>query len=445
MTNYTESVEDRILAPLTGSSRPFWIWVGVLLAVIAWGAVAYLIQAREGLIVTGMRDRIMWGLYVTLFVMFIGASMAGTFVSAVLRLTGASWRGPIVRSAEMVTVAALVVAAIFIFFDMGRPERALNIVIFGRWESPLVWDVYGLATYLAGSLLYLYLAAIPDIAMIRDLVPASQRIRSAAYKAYAVNWIGTPEQRRVLLSTLGIMAIIMVPVAVMMHTVTSWIFGMTLREPWNSPMFGIFFVGGAIYSGVGLIAIMMLIVKKVYRLNDLITDDHFQKLGYLLATFAALMVFFNVSEFVTLGYKTSVDASFYITQMTRGSMAPIFWIYIWGGLILPIILIAIPQTRNTKGIIVASIAANVGMLLERYFIVIGGLTVPLNPYEPASYFPTWIEWSLMLAGIAIFALIITALAKALPIVALWELREHEQELAPENEPSTSGKVVEGSV
>ncbi|NQW21058.1 MAG: polysulfide reductase NrfD [Chloroflexi bacterium] len=444
MSSYTESVEDRILAPLTGSSRPFWIWVGVLLAIVAWGGVAYSIQAREGLVATGMRDRIMWGLYVTLFVMFIGASMAGTFVSAVLRLTGASWRGPIVRSAEMVTVAALVVAALFIFFDMGRPERALNIVLFGRWESPLVWDVYGLATYLAGSLLYLYLAAIPDIAMIRDLVPASQRIRSAAYKAYAVNWVGTPEQRRVLLSTLGLMAIIMVPVAVMMHTVTSWIFGMTLREPWNSPMFGIFFVGGAIYSGIGLIAIMMLIVKKVYRLNDLITDNHFLKLGYLLATFAALMVFFNVSEFVTLGYKTSVDASFYISQMTRGSMAPIFWIYIWGGLILPIILIAVPKTRNTKGIVIASIAANVGMLLERYFIVIGGLTVPLNPYEPASYFPTWIEWSLMLAGVAIFALIITALAKALPIVAIWELREHEHELE-ESKPNTSARVTEGSV
>ncbi|MDA1279058.1 MAG: polysulfide reductase NrfD [Chloroflexi bacterium] len=427
MTTRIQDVETRILAPLTGSSRPFWIWIGVLLAIIAWGAVAYFIQAREGLIVTGMRDRIMWGLYITLFVMFIGASMAGTFVSAVLRLTGASWRGPIVRSAEMITVAALVVAAIFIFFDMGRPERAFNIVLFGRWESPLVWDVYGLATYLAGSLLYLYLAAIPDIAMIRDLVPASQRLRSALYRAYAVNWIGTPDQRRVLLSTLGAMAIIMVPVAVMMHTVTSWIFGMTLREPWNSPMFGIFFVGGAIYSGVGLIVIMMFIVKRVYRLNDLITDQHFLKLGYLLATFAALMVFFNVSEFVTLGYKTSVDASFYITQMTRGSMAPVFWIYIWGGLILPIILIALPWTRNTKGIVVASIAANTGMLLERYFIVVGGLTVPLNPYEPASYFPTWIEWSLMLAGIAIFALIVTALAKALPIVAIWELREHEQE------------------
>jgi molybdopterin-containing oxidoreductase family membrane subunit len=438
MTSYNESVEDRILAPLTGSSRPFWIWVGALIAIILWGVVVYVMQAREGLIVTGMRDRIMWGLYVTLFVMFIGASMAGTFVSAVLRLTGVSWRGPIVRSAEMITVAALVVAALFIFFDMGRPERALNIVIFGRWESPLIWDVYGLATYLAGSLLYLYLASIPDIAMIRDLVPGSQRLRSALYRAYAVNWTGSVEQRRVLFSALGLMAIIMVPVAVMMHTVTSWIFGMTLREPWNSPMFGIFFVGGAIYSGVGLIVIMMFIVKRVYRLNDLITEDHFLKLGYLLATFAALMVFFNVSEFVTLGYKTSTDASFYIMQMTRGSMAPVFWIYIWAGLILPIVLIALPWTRNIRGVVVASILANGGMLLERYFIVVGGLKVPLNPYEPASYFPTWIEWSLMLAGVAVFVLIITALAKALPIVAIWELREEQHEI------ESTARVAEGS-
>lgn len=431
MTGLTRSLESRILAPLTGSSRPFWVWIGVLSIIIAWGAVAYMAQAREGLVVTGMRDRIMWGLYVALFVMFIGASMAGTFVSGVLRMTGASWRGPIVRSAEMVTVAALIVAAIFIFFDMGRPERAANIVLFGRWESPLVWDVYGLTTYLGGSLLYLYIAAIPDIAIVRDLIPGSARVKGLLYRAFAVNWTGTPEQRRVLLSTIGLMAIVMVPVAVMMHTVTSWIFGMTLREPWNSPMFGIFFVGGAIYSGVGLIAILMFIVRRVYRLQGLITEQHFLKLGYLLATFAALMVFFNVSEFVTLGYKTSVDASFFITQMTRGSMAPIFWIYIWGGLIMPILIIAFPWTRNTTGIIVASIAANIGMFLERYFIVVGGLRVPLNPYEPASYFPTWIEWSLMLTGIAIFALLVTVLTKILPIVAIWELREEEPGVSPE--------------
>ncbi len=441
MSTPNHELETRILAPITNCSRSFWIWTVVLLLIVAWGGVAYFVQSRDGLIVTGMRDRIMWGLYVALFVMFVGASMAGTFVSAVLRLTGASWRGPIVRSAEMVTVAALIVAAIFIFFDMGRPDRAANILLFGRWESPLVWDVYGLTTYLIGSLLYLYLAAIPDIAIVRDLVPGSARVRKALYRMFAVNWTGTFEQHRVLLSAMSVMTIIMVPVAVMMHTVTSWIFSMTLREPWDSAMFGIFFVGGAIYSGIGLIVILMYIIRRVYRLQDLITEQHFLKLGYLLAVFAVLMAFFNVSEFVTLGYKTSADSSFFIDQMTRGSLAPIFWTYVWGGLIFPLLIISLPWTRNMKGILIASISANIGMFLERYFIVVGGLRVPLNPYEAASYAPTWVEWSLMLAGTAVFALLITFLTKILPIVAIWELREEQAEEAPK--PSTDA-VVEAS-
>jgi molybdopterin-containing oxidoreductase family membrane subunit len=141
-----ESLEQRVLAPLQRTSRGFYVWVGFLLIVVAWAAYAYSVQARDGLIATGMRDRIMWGLYVTLFVYFIGASMAGTFVSAVLRLTKAKWRGPVVRGAEIMTVSALIVAALFIMFDMGRPFRAHNILLFGRWESPLVWDVYGLST-----------------------------------------------------------------------------------------------------------------------------------------------------------------------------------------------------------------------------------------------------------------------------------------------------------
>ena len=267
LTTRMERLEDLTLAPMRGTGRHFYIWVGFLLAVIALGAVAYSFQAREGLFATGMRDRIMWGLYVALFVVFIGASMAGTFVSAILRLSNAEWRGPIVRGAEIMTVAALITAALFIMFDMGRPDRAHHILLYGRWESPLVWDVYGLSTYLAGSMIYLYLAMIPDLALARDRIGdvIAPPLRFM-FRIFAVGWTGEPGQVRHLTAALVVMTIIMIPVAVMMHTVTSWIFGMTLREPWNNPMFGIFFVGGAIYSGVGLIAILMSIMRKAYHL-----------------------------------------------------------------------------------------------------------------------------------------------------------------------------------
>lgn len=427
-------LHQRVEAPLLGTSRAFWVWVAVLMAIMAWGAVAYFFQARDGLFVTGMRDRIMWGLYIALFVFFIGASMAGTFVSALLRLTGASWRAPIIRGAEMMTVAALITAGLFVLFDIGRPDRLHHFLLYGRWESPLIWDAYGLATYMVGSMLYLYLAMIPDLAFVSDrLGNGFGTIRRSYYRVLSIAWIDSEAQRATLRRAIVVMTIAIVPVAVMMHTVTSWIFGMTLREPWNSAMFGIFFVAGAIYSGIGLIVILMVVMRRVYRLEEFITERHFLYLGYMLATFAVIMVFFNVSEFVTLGYKLSADATFNLHQMISGDLAPIFWIYIWVGLALPILVILIPYTRNMKGILVASIAANIGMFLERYFIVVGGLRVPLNPYEPATYSPSWVEWSLMAAGIALFLFLVTVLMKMLPIVAVWEM--HEEAFTSEVESS----------
>lgn len=420
-------LEERTLAPLRRTSLGFYLLVTVLLLVIAWGAFAYYTQGKDGLIVTGMRDRVSWGLYVALFVFFIGASMAGTFVSAILRITQASWRKPVTRAAEIVTVAALIVAALFITFDIGRPDRLLNLIIFGRWESPLIWDVYGLATYLMGSLIYLYAALIPDFAFMRDRLGAqSSAMKRWFLEAFAIGWTGTPKQHRLLSIVLSLLMIIMVPVAVMMHTVTSWIFAMTLREPWDSPMFGIYFVGGAIFSGTGLIIILMAIVRKVYRLEAFITPKHFINLGYMLAAFAMIMLFFNLNEFVTHAYKLEGHISVHLQEMFVGSMAPMFWSYFWGGLVLPVLIIAVPYTRNMTGIVVAAVLVNIGMFMERYLIVVGGMHVPLNPYPLPTYAPTWVEWSLMAAGVAIFILIITVLLKLVPSVAVWEMLEDVQ-------------------
>ena len=417
-------LEERVFAPLRGTGRGFFVWVAFLVVVVGWGVYAYSTQARHGLWVTGMRDRVMWGLYIVLFVYFIGASMAGTFVSAVLRIANAEWRAPIVRGAEVMTIAALITAGLFITMDLGQPLRLQNMLLFGRWESPLIWDVYGLATYVAGSAIYLYLAMIPDLALARDRLSASLIWpRRWFFRVTSVGWAGDPRQVHSLAKAMGLMTIIIIPLAIMMHTVTSWVFAMTLREPWDSSMFGIYFVGGAIYSGVGLIVILMAIMRRVYHLEEYLTPRHFVNLGYMLAAGALIMIFFNVSEFVTLGYKLAGEGSFYLQQMAYGNLAGVFWAYVFGGLWLPLLIILLPPTRKIAWIVVASIAANVGMFLERYSIVVGGLRVPLNPYEPASYSPTWVEWSLMAAGFALFALIVTLILKVVPILAVTEVRE----------------------
>jgi molybdopterin-containing oxidoreductase family membrane subunit len=259
------------------------------------------------------------------------------------------------------------------------------------------------------------------------------------FRLLAIGWRGTPGQRRRLHMGLGMMMILIIPVAVSVHTVVSWIFAMTLREPWNNPMFGAFFVAGAIYSGIATIIIVMAILRKAYRLEEYITRTQFINLGYMLAGFALIMMYFNALEFVTVGYKLVGEGEHHFNELFTGGLAPAFWTYALAGLVLPGLIILIPWTRTIWGVVVASILVNIGMFMERYYIVVVGTRVPTMPYEPSAYFPTWVEWSIMAAAFAAFTLIIAIAAKLVPVIAIWELAEHHEE-----EPVLSRKeAIEG--
>src|SRR5512135_2341039 len=182
-------LEERVLAPLRGTGWRYYAWLLFLLGVLGWALYAYSQQLQYGLIVTNLRDRISWGLYIASFVFFIGISHAGTLLSAILRVTRARWQMPITRMAEFITGVALMVAALFPAIDMGRPDRLLNMVIYGRWQSPLIWDITAILTYLTGSLIYLYLPLIPDLALCRDrLGPGAPAWRRAFFTITAVGW-----------------------------------------------------------------------------------------------------------------------------------------------------------------------------------------------------------------------------------------------------------------
>jgi Ni/Fe-hydrogenase subunit HybB-like protein len=251
LAKWQERLEERVLAPLRGTSWGYYLWFTFLLAVIGWALYAYSRQLENGLIVTNMRDRISWGVYIISFVFFIGISHAGTLLSAILRVTRARWQMSITRMAEFITGVALMVAALYPFIDMGRPDRILNMVFFGRWQSPLMWDIMAIITYFTGSLIYLYLPLIPDFALLRDRLGAeASGWKQAFFTTAALGWKGTPEQRHALDRAMSVMMIVIIPVAVSVHTVVSWVFAMTLRESLDSTLFGIFFVAGAIYSGI---------------------------------------------------------------------------------------------------------------------------------------------------------------------------------------------------
>ena len=403
MSRWQADLEETTLEPARTTTRGYYLLVGGLLAVIAWALYAYYVQVSEGLVVTGMRDRISWGLYITLFVFFIGISHAGTLISAILRVSNATWRTPVTRMAEFITAVALMTGALFVVVDLGRPDRLFFVLIHGRWQSPIVWDVTAITTYLTASLVYLYLPMIPDLAFFRD------RLRGQVagwkhwiYRVLAINWRGTGAQKRQLHTSISIMMIVIIPIAVSVHTVVSWIFAMTLREAWNSAIFGFFFVAGAIFSGIATLIIMMAILRRVYRLEKLVTLRHFQYLAYLMAAMAAVMLYANISEYVTAGFKLEEGAEFVFRQLFVDEFAPYFWFYLIGGLIIPIGMMFIRPFRTVTGIVIAAVLVDLAMFVERYFIVVTGLRAPLLSYEPANYAPSWVEWSITAGGFAFF-------------------------------------------
>src|SRR3972149_5421284 len=193
---YSERLERTALAPIGKTSNGFIAFILLLLAIAGWGLYAFYVQLRFGLVATGMRDQVMWGLYLVNFVFFIGISHAGTLISAILRVTNAGWRTPVTRMAELITVVAISVGALMPVIDLGRPDRVANMILFGRLQSPLLWDIISITSYLSGSLISLYLPMIPDLALMRDKMRAGESsIKRTIYTLLAVGWRNTPERR----------------------------------------------------------------------------------------------------------------------------------------------------------------------------------------------------------------------------------------------------------
>jgi Ni/Fe-hydrogenase subunit HybB-like protein len=413
---------DAILfQPVLETGPRFYVLMAILLAVIAWAAFTWVTQMREGLGITGLNRPVMWGFYITNFVFFIGISHAGTLISAILRLCNAEWRRAITRSAEVITVLVLFIGMSNIVIDLGRPDRMLYVLTHGHLRSPLLWDVISVSAYLTGSTIYLYLPLIPDIALIRDRTTK----RRWFYRLLALGWSGTERQHRWLNRGIAIMAILVIPIAVSVHTVVSWVFGMTIQPMWHSTIFGPYFVVGAIFSGIGALIIAMAILRWAYHLEDYLRPIHFNNLGILLLVMTLLWFYFTFAEHLTTYYGADPAHMAVFYAKVTGPYAPFFWTMVLCCFVIPLPILALHRT--VAGTVTASVAVLIGMWLERFTIVIPTLVNPRLPYERGFYHPTWVEFSLTAGCFAAFILLYAVFSKLFPIVSVWEIREGREQ------------------
>jgi len=408
------------------------IWVGTLIAICLIGLFAYIRQLRYGLVVTSMRDYVSWGIYISNFVFFVAISLVGSLITAIFRLAGVKWGAPLTRIAEIIAVAAIIFASIIIIVDMGSPERFYFLFIYGRIQSPIIWDVIVIGTYFFISILLLYYPLLPDIKILLRFKERSGKRLYKFYNFIGSFWKGTPEQFKLSEKAINILCISIIPVAFTIHTVTSWLFATTYRPGWDSTNFGAYFIAGAFLVGAGSVIVAMYIFRRAYNLEKYITEDHFDKMGRVLVLLALLYTYFNVNEFLTPFFKMKKSEEGYLNDLFTGHFSIVFWFAIFIGIILPIIILLFKGGRKPLPVFIVGIMVVVGAWFKRYLIVTPTLLHPFMPMHDVpenfhSYFPSWEEWAITLGSLAGTMLIITLLARIFPIIPIEEtLSEHHE-------------------
>ncbi|MDC1379673.1 polysulfide reductase NrfD [Algibacter sp.] len=399
------------------------IWTISLIVIILIGLVAYIDQLITGQEVTNMRDYALWGIYISNFVFFVATSFVGTVTVAILRLTNNSWRTPLVRIAEIISVAAIIMAGITIMIDMARPDRLLNLFIHARLQSPITWDVVIIPTYMVISLLLLYFPLIPDFAILKTHFKKKEPKLSKFYGKLALNWTGSKAQKLLQEKSIRIIAIMIIPVGLLLQTIDAWLFSTTYRIGWDSTNFAPYFISGAFVAGVGALVTLIYIIRKAKRLENYITDNHFDKLGKLLALACLIYLYFNINEYVIPLFTAKKGELVHLETLFIGSYSILFWAVTVIGLILPIIVLLFKKGRKPNAMFVIGLMVVIGSWWKRFVIVTPTLLHPFLPIQgvPESwrhYFPSLHEWLITFATLAMAFLIITVCVRYLPVIPI---------------------------
>ncbi len=425
------TIEKDLLAPVKWGKKSI-IWMGFLMVTLVVCMFFYYQQIRNGLGVTGLNDFVSWGIYISNFVFFVAASLIGMLISSVLGLAGSKWIMPISRIAEIIAVSFAMVAGLIIISDMGRPDRLHHVFLHGRIQSPIIWDIAIVLTYVAVSVLLLYVPLIPDIALLSKKQNGLPRIQKWMYKILSLGWANHPNQYKLIKKYFKLLAVLIIPIALAIHTVTSWLFAMTLRAGWDSPIFGPYFVSGAFVAGCAAVTIGMYFFRTSYNLKSYITDYHFDKMGKLLVLVALVYVYFNINEIIVPAYKLKGGEAEHLKSMLFGHDALMFWLVQIGGLVLPFILLLFKKMRKPLPSLIISSVILLGAWFKRYLIVV---PVQQHPYYPIQnvpdsfmhYTPTIAEIAITVASFVLFLIIATVLSKIFPIIPIWELKEEVKE------------------
>ncbi|OYU97047.1 MAG: polysulfide reductase [Bacteroidetes bacterium B1(2017)] len=422
-----------LLQPIQHIGKWGKIWIAFLITVCLAGVYAYYIQETKSKYVTvSLRDYTMWGVYISNFVFFVALSLIGVLMSAVLKLTNFEWYRPLARIAEIIAVAAIMLAGVSIVAAMGRPDRLHYLVLHGRIQSPIVWDIIVILTYVTTSIILLFIPMIPSLSTCKNHLTGLPKWQMKMYDILSFGWEGTPAQWKSLKRMVKILTVMVIPLGVSIHTVTAWLFATTLRAEWDSTNFGAYFVSGAFLLGVAGMIVAIFVIRKSYKLENYLTEMHFDKLGKALVMMSFIYIYFNVNEYLVPAYKMSGLHANHLLSLFTGEEAIFYWSVVFFGMIIPGTLPLIPKMRKPLPLTIIAIAVVIAAWFKRYLIVIPGLAHPYLPIQdvPDSwkhYSPSMIEMTIVAATFAAMLLIVTLFSRFFPIISVWEVAEGKLE------------------
>jgi len=422
-------VTDDVCSPLERKPTTLW-WVAFLTALLALsvGVVAVTYQLMTGIGTWGLNNTVGWAFDITNFVFWVGIGHAGTLISAILFLFRQKWRTSVNRSAEAMTIFAVICAGLFPIIHMGRPWLAFWVFpypnfrgpLWVNFRSPLVWDMFAIGTYFTISLVFWYVGLIPDLATIRDR--AKTKIKKMLTGFFSLGWNGSNRTWARYEVVYLLLAGLATPLVVSVHTIVSWDFATSVIPGWHATIFPPYFVAGAIFSGFAMVLTLMIITRKVLHFEDYITVHHVESMSKVIIAMGGIVGSAYLTEFFIAWYSGNEIEQFTFANRMFGPYAWAYWIMVSCNVLSPQFLWFKKLRTNMTFVFILSLLINVGMWFERFVIVTTSLTRDFLPGSWADYTPTSIEIATLIGSFGLFFTLFLLFARFLPMIAIGEVK-----------------------
>ena len=426
--NWHDITEDVCRPAESKANKWWWLAFSLSVAALIYWVIAVGYTVGTGLGVWGLNKTVGWAWDITNFVWWVGIGHAGTLISAILLLFRQKWRLSINRSAEAMTIFAVICAASFIVSHMGRPWVAYWPLplpnqfgsLWVNFNSPLVWDVFAISTYFSVSLVFWYSGLIPDFAVIRDR--ATTKWRKRIYTILSFGWVGSAKNWQRFEEVSLVLAGISTPLVLSVHSVVSMDFATSVIPGWHTTIFPPYFVAGAIFSGFAMVQTLLIIVRKVLNLEDYITIYHIDMMNRIILITGSIVGVAYLTEFFIAWYSGVEYEQYAFINRATGPYWWAYWSMMTCNVITPQLFWSKSLRENVFATFIISIFVNIGMWFERFVIIVTSLHRDYVPSSWTMYSPTWVEAGIFIGSLGLFFTFFLLFARFFPVIAMSELK-----------------------